>query len=60
MLTIIDEPKKVAPDPSATAAFNAGRMAGDIIRRSAFYLGVSPDPSKEGRPPFLTEEEKPK
>lgn len=60
VLTIIDEPKKVAPDPSATAAFNAGRMAGDIIRRAAFYLGVSPDPSKEGRPPFLTEEEKPK
>lgn len=59
VLTIIDEPKKFENDLSATAAYNAGRMAAEIIERTAFYLGVLPDATKEGVPPILPNEEKP-
>ena len=47
VLTIADEPKPEKPGMGATAASNAGIMAGNIIRRSAAMLGVKPDFSHE-------------
>lgn len=47
VLTIADEPKPEKPGMGATAASNAGVMAGNIIRRSAAMLGVKPDFSHE-------------
>ncbi|MDX8511679.1 peptidoglycan D,D-transpeptidase FtsI family protein [Mesorhizobium captivum] len=47
VLTIADEPKPEKPGMGATAASNAGVMAGNIIRRAASMLGVKPDFSHE-------------
>ncbi|TIT79261.1 MAG: penicillin-binding protein 2 [Mesorhizobium sp.] len=47
VLTIADEPKPEKPGMGATAASNAGIMAGNIIRRAASMLGVKPDFSHE-------------
>ena len=47
VLTIADEPQPEKPGMGATAASNAGIMAGNIIRRSAAMLGVKPDFSHE-------------
>ncbi len=47
VLTIADEPQPEKPGMGATAASNAGIMAGNIIRRSAAMLGVEPDFSHE-------------
>ncbi|WP_370931846.1 peptidoglycan D,D-transpeptidase FtsI family protein [Bartonella sp. DGB1] len=60
VLTIIDEPQKLASDPSAVAAYNAGRMAAAIIKRVAFDLNIEPNFYLEGRPPYLREEDRPK
>ncbi|MBO0662794.1 penicillin-binding protein 2 [Jiella sp. MQZ9-1] len=49
VLTIIDEPQ---PEPGkyyATAGMNAAVMAGNIIRRSATFLGVHPQFSDDGK-----------
>ncbi|KAB2857875.1 MAG: penicillin-binding protein 2, partial [Bauldia sp.] len=43
VLAIADDPKPEKPGMGATAASNAGIMAGNIIRRSAAMLGVEPD-----------------
>ena len=47
VLMIADEPQPEKPGMGATAASNAGIMAGNIIRRSAAMLGVKPDFSHE-------------
>ncbi len=47
VLTIADEPQPEKPGMGATAASNAGIMAGNIIRRAAPMLGVKPDFSHE-------------
>ncbi|OBQ90211.1 penicillin-binding protein 2 [Mesorhizobium sp. AA23] len=47
VLTIADEPKPEKPGMGATAASNAGIMAGNIVRRAASMLGVKPDFSHE-------------
>ncbi|PZN49053.1 MAG: cell division protein [Proteobacteria bacterium] len=47
VFTIVDDPKPEKPGMGATAASNAGVMAGNIIRRSAAMLGVEPDFSHE-------------
>lgn len=50
VLTIIDEPKPEEGKFSATAGLNAAPMVAEIIRRSASFLGVSPDFRKEALP----------
>ena len=50
VLTIIDEPKPEEGKFSATAGLNAAPMVSEIIRRSATFLGVSPDFRKEALP----------
>lgn len=47
ILTIVDEPKPEAGAVYATAAYNVARIASNIIKRSAFFLGVKPDFAKE-------------
>jgi cell division protein FtsI (penicillin-binding protein 3) len=47
VLTIIDEPKPADGHVGATAGFNAAPMVGDIIRRSAAFLGVQPNFQEE-------------
>ncbi|TCT43146.1 peptidoglycan D,D-transpeptidase FtsI family protein [Martelella mediterranea] len=48
VLVTIDDPKKVEGVPGRTAAWNAGPMAGEIIRRAAPILGVDPDFGEKG------------
>ncbi|WP_045683353.1 peptidoglycan D,D-transpeptidase FtsI family protein [Martelella endophytica] len=48
VLVTIDDAKKVEGVPGRTAAWNAGPMAGEIIRRCAPILGVDPDFGAEG------------
>jgi cell division protein FtsI (penicillin-binding protein 3) len=50
VLTIIDEPKPEEGKLSATAGLNAAPMVANIIRRSASFLGVSPDFAQDGAP----------
>ncbi|RCL02898.1 MAG: cell division protein FtsI (penicillin-binding protein 3) [Candidatus Tokpelaia sp. JSC161] len=47
VLTIIDEPKPEKGRVSATSALNAAPLAAEIIRRSALFLGIHPDFTKE-------------
>jgi cell division protein FtsI (penicillin-binding protein 3) len=54
VLTIADDPKPEKPGMGATAASNAGIMAGNIIRRSAAMLGVEPDFSHENAPTLVS------
>ena len=54
VLTIADDPKPEKPGMGATAASNAGIMAGNIIRRSAAMLGVQPDFSHENEPTLVS------
>jgi cell division protein FtsI (penicillin-binding protein 3) len=56
VLTIADDPKPEKPGMGATAASNAGIMAGNIIRRSAAMLGVEPDFSHEDAPTLVSYE----
>ncbi|WP_394706079.1 peptidoglycan D,D-transpeptidase FtsI family protein [uncultured Martelella sp.] len=48
VLVTIDDPKKVEGVPGRTAAWNAGPMTGEIIRRTAPILGVDPDFGEDG------------
>ena len=48
ILVTIDDAKKVEGVPGRTAAWNAGPMAGEVIRRSAAILGVDPDFGADG------------
>lgn len=48
VLVTIDDAKKVEGVPGRTAAWNAGPMTGEIIRRTAAILGVDPDFGVEG------------
>lgn len=48
VLVTIDDAKKVEGVPGRTAAWNAGPMAGELIRRSAAILGVDPDFGEQG------------
>lgn len=48
VLVTIDDAKKVEGVPGRTAAWNAGPMNGEIIRRTAPILGVDPDFGAEG------------
>lgn len=50
VLTIIDEPKPEEGKFSATAGLNAAPMVANIIRRSATFLGVTPDFKEEYTP----------
>ncbi|MBX4335057.1 peptidoglycan D,D-transpeptidase FtsI family protein [Bartonella raoultii] len=54
VLTIIDEPKPEEGYKSTTAAWNAGPMLANIIRRSASFLGIKPDFEKEYEPILST------
>lgn len=47
VLTIIDEPKPEEGKYSATAGLNAAPMVANIIRRSATFLGITPDFNEE-------------
>ncbi|MBO0902586.1 peptidoglycan D,D-transpeptidase FtsI family protein [Jiella sonneratiae] len=49
VLTIIDEPHAEKGKYYATAGMNAAVMAGNIIRRSATFLGVHPEFGDEGK-----------
>lgn len=50
VLTIIDEPNPEEGKTFATAGYNAAPMVSNIIRRSATFLGVSPDFKEEYAP----------
>lgn len=50
VLSIIDEPKPEEGKLSATAGLNAAPMVAEIIRRSASFLGVTPDFVEEAAP----------
>lgn len=43
IIILVDEPKAENPQSGTTAGWNAGEVAGRIIRRSAPMLGVAPD-----------------
>jgi cell division protein FtsI (penicillin-binding protein 3) len=49
VLAIIDEPKTEPGKPNAQAGWNAAPMVGEIVRRSATFLGVKPDFGDIGR-----------
>ncbi|WAP69222.1 peptidoglycan D,D-transpeptidase FtsI family protein [Jiella pelagia] len=49
VLTVIDEPKPEKGKHYATAGWNAAVMAGNIIRRSATFLGVRPEFGETGK-----------
>ena len=49
VLTVVDEPKAEKGKYYATAGMNAAVMAGNIIRRSATFLGVRPEFGEEGK-----------
>ena len=49
VLTVIDEPKAEKGKYYATAGMNAAVMVGNIIRRSATFLGVSPEFGDQGK-----------
>ncbi|MCE7030056.1 peptidoglycan D,D-transpeptidase FtsI family protein [Jiella avicenniae] len=49
VLTVIDEPKAEKGKYYATAGMNAAVMAGNIIRRSATFLGVHPEFGETGK-----------
>lgn len=50
VLTIVDEPKPEEGAFTATAGFNAGPMAANIIMRSASFLGITPNFMEESAP----------
>jgi len=50
LLVSVDDPKPESPGKPALAAWNAGFVAGNVIRRSAAFLGVQPRTEEEGHP----------
>ncbi len=50
LLVSVDDPKREKPGLPALAAWNAAYVAGNVIRRSAAFLGVQPR-TERGRPP---------
>jgi len=50
LLVSVDDPKPEAPGKPALAAWNAAYVAGNVIRRSAAFLGVQPRTANESHP----------
>ena len=50
LLVSVDDPKSEKPGLPALAAWNAAYVAGNVIRRSAAFLGVQPRTEQEGHP----------
>ncbi|MBN8998265.1 MAG: penicillin-binding protein 2 [Rhizobiales bacterium] len=50
LLVSVDDPKPEAPGKPALAAWNAAFVAGNVIRRSAAFLGVQPRSENESHP----------